>query len=207
MRSSARIALRAGIVAIFSLYGFHSSRAAQVVLSDPLTSWSLGFGPQSSSIMLKNGAVHIMETGNDASWEIYPGFNFTDMDASITITPQVPTGSAAGLIFWATGPDDFVVFQVSDPNGTFGVNRRISANGGSWQTIVPYTQNAAVKTGAANTLRVVTQGNTVSLYLNGQSIGSVPIEAPAGGGTVGFEGEGQGTQPADYVYSNLSVSQ
>jgi hypothetical protein len=157
--------------------------------------------------MLKNGAVHITLTGNNADWETYPGFNFTDMDASITITPQVTTGSVAGLIFWATGPSDFFVFQVSDTGGTFGVNRRISANGGSWQTIVAYTQNAAVKTGAANTLRVVTQGNSVSLYINGQSIGSVPIQAPVGGGTVGFEGEGQGTQTADYVYSNLSVSQ
>jgi hypothetical protein len=207
MGSSAKLAFRAGIVVIFSLCGFHSSRAAQVVLSDPLTSWPLSFGAQGSAVMLKNGAVHITLTGSSADWETYPGFNFTDMDASITITPQVATGSVAGLIFWASGPSDFVVFQVADPNGTFGVSRRISANGGSWQTIVPFTQNAAIKTGAANTLRVVTQGNSASLYINGQSIGSVPIQAPAGGGTVGFEGEGQGTQPADYVFSNLSVSQ
>jgi hypothetical protein len=34
-----------------------------------------------------------------------------------------------------------------------------------------------------------------------------PLQAPAGGGSVGFLGAGTTGQPADYAFSNLSVSQ
>jgi len=198
-----------GLIVMLSLSAIRTSRAAQVVLSDPLTSWPLNFGAQTANIMLKNGAVHVVLPGNGSISEIYTGFNFTNMDASITITPQTATGNVAGLIFWATGPGDFFEFMISDVNGNFALVQRGSANGGSWNLIVPFTQNAAIKSGAGatNTLRVVTQGNSVALYINGQTIGNADIPEPAGGGAVGFDGEGQGTQPADYVFSNLSVSQ
>jgi hypothetical protein len=187
----------------------NASPAAQVVLSDPLTSWPLNFGAQGDAVMLKDGAVHIILSENAANWETYPGFAFTDMDASVTITAQTATGNSAGMIFWATGLSDFFVFSVSDVAGSFAVTRHLSANGGSWQIIAPYIANAAIKSGAGavNTLHLVTKGNSVALSINGQSIGTLALQAPAGGGTVGIEGEGQAGKAADYIFSNLSVSQ
>jgi hypothetical protein len=199
-----------GVVVILGLSGVQTSLGSEVVLSDPLTSWPLNFGVQTGNVMLKDGAVHIVESSNSVNWATYPGFNFTDMDASVTITAQTPTGNAAGLVFWSTGPSDFFVIDISDSNGTVAVNRRLSANGGSWQVIMPYTANAAIKTGvgAVNTIRIVTKGNSVALSINGQSIGTLAVQAPSGGGTVGIEAEGLATgQPADYAFSNLSVSQ
>jgi hypothetical protein len=198
-----------GVVVILGLSGVQTSLASEVVLSDPLTSWPLNFGVQTGAVMLKDGAVHIVESANSVNWATYPGFNFTDMDASVTITAKTSTGNAAGLVFWSTGPSDFFVIDISDPNGTVAINRRLSANGGSWQVILPYTANAAIKTGvgAVNTIRIVTKGNSVALSINGQSIGTLAVQAPSGGGTVGIEGEGLAGKPADYVFSNLSVSQ
>ncbi len=74
---------------------------------------------------------------------------------------------------------------------------------------IPYTANAAIKSGvgAVNTLHIVTKGNSAALSINGQSIGTLALQAPAGGGTVGIEEEGQADKAADYVFSNLSVSQ
>ena len=209
MHSFVKAVFGMGVIAMLGLRGVQSSPAAQVVLSDPLTSWPLNFGTQSDRIKLKDGAVHIIETSAAANWAIFTGFNFTDMEASLTIAPQVPTGNAAGLIFWATSQSDFFIVSIDDVSGTFGVSRRISANGGSWQVLVPYTANAAVKsgTGAVNTIRIVTKGNSVALFINGQSIGTLAVPAPAGGGTVGIEGEGQDGKPADYIFSNISVSQ
>ncbi len=140
-------------------------------------------------------------------WAIYAGFNFTDQDSSVTITPKTTTGSDAGLVFWATGPSDFYFFGVSDTAGTFGIYRHVAATG--WQPIVPFMANPNVKTGAGavNTLRLVSKGNLVSLFVNGQPIGKLQIQAPPAGGTVGIIGEGSAKNPWDYAYSDLSVSQ
>jgi hypothetical protein len=198
-----------GVIVMLGLSAVQTGLAAQVVLSDPLTSWPLNFGAQTANVMLKDGAVHIVESGSAGNWETFSGFSFTDMDASVTISAQTATGSAAGLLFWATGPSDFFYFGVADVAGTFSIYRYVSANGGAWQAIFPFTANAAVKTGvgAVNTLRLVTKGNSAALFVNGQSLGTLDLQAPSAGGTVGIYAEGQAGQPADYVFSNLSVSQ
>ncbi|MBV8889490.1 MAG: hypothetical protein JO305_07455 [Alphaproteobacteria bacterium] len=201
--------MAAAHIVMFALFGIQGSRASQIVLSDPLTAWPLNFGPQSANVMLRDGAVHIVESGDAASWVTISGFNFADMDASVTITSQTASGNAAGLIFWATAPQDFFEFAIYDSIGSFGVTRRLPAGGGSWQILVPATKSAAVKSGigAANTARIVTKGNAAALFINGQPVGNLDVQAPSGGGTVGIEGEGQAGQSADYVFSNLVVSQ
>jgi hypothetical protein len=45
------------------------------------------------------------------------------------------------------------------------------------------------------------------VFINGQSMGTLAVQAPAGGGMVGIYAEGQADKPADYVFSNMSVSQ
>jgi hypothetical protein len=197
----------AGLVACLGLGGIQASRAAQVVLTDPLTSWPLNFGAPGTSLLLKDGYVHITMPTAGVNWATYAGFNFTDQDSSVTITPKTTTGSDAGLVFWATGPSDFYFFGVSDTAGTFGIYRHVAATG--WQPIVPFMANPNVKTGvgAVNTLRLVSKGNLVSLFVNGQPIGKLQIQAPPTGGTVGIIGEGSAKNPWDYAYSDLSVSQ
>jgi hypothetical protein len=186
-----------------------SAHATQVVLSDPLTQWPLNFGAQTDHVMMKDGQVHIIVSGSGAGSEIYPGFTFKDMDASVTITAKTQTGNAAGLLFWVSQPGDFYVFSVSDSSGALGVVHHVPANGGTWETVVPFTKDPNIRSGrnAANTLRVVTNGNSISLFINGTAVGRLAAIAPQDGGTVGIEGEGKAGGRADYAFSNLSVSQ
>ncbi|MGO9817135.1 MAG: hypothetical protein ACLPJJ_00455 [Acidocella sp.] len=181
--------------------------AGTPVLSDPLTNWPLNLGPQGASVHMENGAVHITAPANGAGWVTYSGFDFTDMDASVTVAPNNGNGNACGLLFWSTGPSDFFDFAISDTAGTFGVFKHVSTPAPHWETIVPYTKTSLVKSGAPNTLRLVTKGNYVTLYINGQSAGALSLPAPQGGGAVGFEGEGNASGASDYTVSNLSVSQ
>jgi len=187
----------------------NAARAEQVVLSDPLTSWPLNFGAQTDHVMMRDGQVNILVTGSNAGWEVYNGFTFKDMDASVTVTAKTNTGNDAGLVFWVTAPTDFYVFTVSDSAGTLGVVHHVADNGGSWQTIVPFTKDTRIQSGrgAVNTLRVVTSGNSISLYINGGSVGRLVAIAPQTGGAVGIMGEGKPGATADYAFSNLSVSQ
>ncbi|MDR3505304.1 MAG: hypothetical protein P4L52_03575 [Acidocella sp.] len=139
---------------------------------------------------------------NGAGWVTYSGSDFTNMDVSVTGTPN--NGNAFGLLFWSTGPNDFFEFTISDTDGTFGVFKHTASR---WETIVPYTKTNLVKSGAPNTLRLVTKGNYVTLYINGQSVGALSLPAPQGGGVVGFEGEGNASGASDYTVFSLSVSQ
>ncbi len=186
-------------------------RAEQVALSDPLTSWPLNLGPQSKLIQLKDGAVHILAPKGRSTGVQYQGFSFTNMDASIKVSRESPAGQDAGLMFWATGPNDFYYFDVSDTVGSFSVLRQQTANGGNWSEVVPPTASPLVKTGvnAVNVLRVVTQGNSVTLFVNGQQLGTLNALAPAGGGTVGIwaENSAAATDTSDYAFSDLTVSQ
>jgi len=181
--------------------------AGAPVLSDPLTNWPLNFGAQGTMVHMENGALHITAPANGSGWVTYNGFNFTDMDASVTVTPNNSTGNAFGLLFWSTGPDDFFDFWASDVSGSFGVAKYASTPAPHWETIVPSTKTSLVKPNAPNTLRVLTKGNYVTLYINGQTTGSLSLPAPQGGGAVGIEGEGSAKGASDYTVSNLSVSQ
>ena len=196
------------VLALLSLGKIGPALAApQVVLSDPLTSWPLNFGAQGSSILVKNGTVHIVLSPNTANWAIYNGFTFTNMDASVTVASQTKAGTLGGLVFWASGQNDFFVFYVADLTGTFSIYRHVSTGSPAWRNIVPFIKSPAVKMGEANTLRVVTKGNSVSLFVNGQAVGALGIMAPDGGGAVGIEAESDAKLPGEFAFSNLTVSQ
>jgi hypothetical protein len=206
MQTVAKLARRAGLSALF-LVAAAPALAGQPVLSDPLNVWPLNFGTQNNAILAKNNAVHILAPANGALWAIYSGFDFTDMDASVTITPNTATGSAAGLLFWATGASDFFDFSVSDVNGTMAVYKHVSTANPQWQAIVPYMKTNLLKQQGPNVLRLVTKNNYITLYINGEWAGAVSAMGPQAGGAVGIEGEGSAKGPGDYAFANLTVSQ
>jgi hypothetical protein len=183
------------------------ARAEQVVLSDPLTSWPLNFGAQSAFTMMKDGALHIVEPQPYSSYVSYTGFTFKDMDASATVTATPHDAGDAGLLFWSDGLGDYYYFGISAAQGTFSVSHHTAQTG--WTIIVGWTKDPSIKTGpaAANTLRVVTKGSAIQLFVNSTALGHLGVMAPAAGGAVGLLGEGSTTGPTDYAFSNLSVSQ
>jgi hypothetical protein len=209
MKQLCRMIALLGLAAFLLVAGGQGARAAQVVISDPLTSWPLNFGAQGPAIMIKDGGLHIVETKGFSNYVTYSGFTFKDMDASVTITSKENVAGDAGLVFWSNALGDYYFFGVSDAAGTFGLYHRLAANGGSWQTIVPWSKDPDVKTGAGavNMLRVVTKGNMIQLYLNGAPLGHAQVQAPSAGGAIGLIGEGGAKGPSDFVFSNLTVSQ
>ena len=187
------------------------AHAEQVVLADPLTSWPLSFGAQGPIIMMKPDGLHIVEPSDYSNYINYPGFTFKDMDASVTIAAKVAGPGDAGLVFWSNGQGDYFMCSVAPVAGSFSMFHHTvsAANTAAWVTIVPWTKDPNIKTGAGavNTIRVVGKGNSIQLFINGASIGHVFIQAPASGGTVGMTAEGGTGGPSDFVFSNLTVSQ
>ncbi len=211
MRQLFRRSMIAGLALSGLLLRVPGAAAGQVVLADPLTSWPLNFGAQGSSILMQPDGLHLLEPKAFNNYIIYSGFTFKDMDASLTITAKSPGPGDAGLLFWWNGAGDYYTLSVAPGFGTFSINHHVTtaANTVVWQPIVPWMKDPNIKTGAnaVNTLRLVTKGNSMQLFINGASVGHLLIQAPAAGGAVGLTGEGGAGGTSDYIFSNLSVSQ
>jgi hypothetical protein len=185
-----------------------AAQAEQVVLSDPLVTWPLNFGAQGPIIMMKPDGLHIIQPKSFSAYAIYTGFTFKDMDASVTITAKVDGPGDAGLIFWSNGLGDYYTCTLAPAPGTVGMYHHTAA-GNVWVPVVPYMKDPNIKTGAGavNTLRLVTKGNNIQLFINGGAVGHVFVQAPAAGGAIGLIGEGGDAGPSDFIFSNLTVSQ
>jgi hypothetical protein len=138
----------------------------------------------------------------------YQGTTYGDGNVCATVTPLASDKAedqTAGVIFWASDLNNFYVFEVQ-VNGAFCVSQ-LSQNG-PWTFAVPWQASAATKTGVgvANTLRVQTAGNTATLFINDQQVGTFTGTPPGAASQVGFF-TGSSSKTADsWDISDLSVT-
>jgi hypothetical protein len=117
---------------------------------------------------------------------------FTVKDADICTDAVWPEGDqpvlGAGLLFW--GEDNRTYFQFGIlNNGKFWIARK---QDGKWLgTIAANVDSTAIKTlpGAVNTLRVKTNGNSVTFYINGTKVRELRGQAPKSDWRFGLSGD------------------
>jgi hypothetical protein len=112
----------------------------------------------------------------------------------------------AGLLFW--GEDNRTYFQFGIlNNGKFWIARK---QDGKWLgTIAANVDSTAIKTlpGATNTLRVKTNGNSVTFYINGTKVREVRGQAPKSNWRFGLSGDNFDKQKeAKVVFKSMKVT-
>ena len=127
------------------------------------------------------------------------------MDASVDIR-MAQSGEGnwyAGLSFWAEDIENCYIAGICPANGNISLIRIMK---GKDVFPLPWDHSDAVKTGsdAVNKLRVVTKGNSITMYVNGQEVGSFNGKPPDGGGMIGVVGSA-GKEAYIWEYSNLMV--
>lgn len=110
------------------------------------------------------------------------GFNLSDFDLSVdAVQAEGPVDNGYGIIFRYLGPDDFYRFDISG-DGHWGLSRYVNDD---WTLLVPLTASDAIRPpGETNTLRVVMQGTTAQLFVNGVNLHEA--EVLRGTGRVGL---------------------
>lgn len=135
---------------------------------------------------------------------------FTVKDADICTDTVWPEGDqpvlGAGLLFW--GEDNRTYFQFGIlNNGKFWIARK---QDGKWLgTIAANVDSTAIKTlpGATNTLRVKTNGNSVTFYINGTKVRDLRGQAPKTGWRFGLSGDNFDKQKeAKVIFKNMKVT-
>jgi hypothetical protein len=173
-------------------------------------SLDLGTYPQSKITIQGGTAVaSLLQTGTMTRTEEYSGARYGDVSVCVTVG-SVATDKAeneiAGVIFWALDYTSFYSFQVNFTNGQFDVSQRLPS--GQWGMPLVWTSSPAIVQGMGktNALRVQTKGNTATLFINDQQVGVFNGTAalPAGGGQVGFYGQGDGTDTLQFT--NFAVA-
>ena len=184
-----------------------------VVFQDSFTSPSpnLDVKPDvRDNITIQGGKAEITFTQpNVARNEEYGGVQYGDVHVCSTFTTAAtdkPENQSAGLMFWGGSDGGFYTFQFDPAHGNYALLQQVPGTG--WSVPVPWTASAAiVKTlGSPNTLQVQTKGNVVTMFINGQNVGTYTGTPPPGGGLVGFSVSDSTNSTDTWDVTDFSVS-
>ncbi len=125
-------------------------------------------------------------------------------------TPQLGRSAYAGLMFWAKDFINNYKFLVA-PQGTYAVTRVFTQAPNkpfNMASIVHWTPSPAIKTGLnqSNTLRVVTKGIQVKLYINGSELTTISGEPPQKGAKIRLIGASGPITKSFWHFTKLKVT-
>jgi DNA-binding beta-propeller fold protein YncE len=142
--------------------------------SDPTSGWQV-WSDADAEVRYEDSEYHVLVSGqNLVAWGAY-GRAYGDFDVSVKARAQegLQCGNdnncevAAGLIFRQQDNDNFYLFRVS----LWGWYQFLKHVGDTWVTIIPWTSSPHVNLGlATNEFRIIAQGTTLRLYLNGRHL-------------------------------------
>jgi hypothetical protein len=130
-------------------------------------------------------------------------------DADICVTARIVESpdlskSGLGIIFWAKGFDDNYLFQLLG-NGTYYVTHWVDR---SWQSVTPIASVRSYKQGLGqdNQLRVVTKGQTVSVFVNDEQVARFRAPTPTGLVKVGLRASALANEPSSFEFREFTVT-
>ena len=153
-----------------------------LLLDEKFASLDPGWGPPDSVASVRDDRMVLeLEAGN-AYLQSYSGTRFKDADIEIAITDRAGSGpAAAGLVFWMVDPKNYAV--VTFKGGIVSIGRvSAGARKNNAQVADPLITKGP---GTDNVIRVVTQGESARISVNGKEMGTISGNPPKGGGRVG----------------------
>ena len=193
------------LVAVLGLVSI-SWAAGTALYEDKFTSMDPGWGASDKNFDIKDGKMTVQPNAKETYTAIYEGNIFpNNVDASLNVkfvkAPDPTWG--AGLVFWSTGLKNFYAVLIN-ANGWFTVQRRM---GDRFINPVSWRQNDAIKkgTGVDNQLRVVTDGNKGTVFVNGKELISFTGTPPEGGSQIGVRVASGDNEPNVVEFTDLKV--
>jgi len=204
--------LSAGLAVVFAANPAWQVAAAacegeKVIFEDKFADDAGGW-PLRDTVEVRDGAFVIKLPPDDMQSNL--NVTFTVKDADICSEAVWPDGEetmlGAGLLFW--GEDNRTYFQFGIlNNGKFWIARK---QDGKWLgTIAANVDSAAInqEPGASNMLRVKTDGNNVSFFINGTKVRELRGQAPKGDWRFGLSGDNfDKEKEATVVFKTVKVT-
>jgi hypothetical protein len=177
-----------------------------VVLLEDHFSTNASIWESSSSTTLADGKLELKTKAGKADKVIgSPLYKDVDLCADMAVVAGSNLSTVyVGLGFWMTDYQNLYTFQIT-PEGFAGVYR---LNKDKWETTLEDKASDSIKKGrdAVNTLRVVTDGNNATLYINGDQFGEITGEPPEEGQHVGFVVEASSQSSSTFQFDDMNVT-
>jgi hypothetical protein len=165
-----------------------ASLAGKVLFEDKFTSLDPSWGAPGPIMDAKDGKLVITPQKNTSQTILNQANVFpNDMEGSFTMTfvkAPAPTWGS-GLVFWAKDYNEYYAILIN-AEGWFAVQRYVA---GRYLLPVAWRESDVIKKGegAANQVKVVTNGNKATVSINGKEVISLSGQPPQGGSLVGFK--------------------
>jgi len=132
------------------------------------------------------------------------GFRDAEISAEVLMSKGDDLDQLGGLIFWAKDYNDCYALVIS-ADGKFAVGRKLI---GRWINPIAKTGNDAIKTGIGETnkLRVRTEGNLLTAFINGIKVATLAGEPPQGVSFIGLYGESAERTRNVWEFTNVTVT-
>lgn len=131
----------------------------------------------------------------------YQADSYDKADICVDVTQLSPGDAGAGLMFNATGGNDYYYFWVN-PGGIAGISRW---SNNKWLRPVP-ARKVQVDAKKAVTLRVTLDGDHATAYVNDQKLADFKVKPVDGGGFVGLGADGGQDSDITWGFSKMKVT-
>jgi hypothetical protein len=180
--------------------------AEKIPIEEEFAAWDPGWGTPDGNWNVTDGKLRITPLLNSSALLINQKRGFKDAEVAVDVAMSrgENMGQLGGLIFWAKGYNDCYAMVVS-ADGRFAVGRKLV---GRWINPIAKTENTAVKTGIGqvNKLRIRTQGNLLTAYVNDNQVATLVGEPPQGVGYIGLYGESAETSQNIWDFTTVTVT-
>ena len=132
------------------------------------------------------------------------GFGDAEISADVLMSKGDNLDQLGGIIFWAKDYNDCYALVIS-ADGKFAVGRKLI---GRWINPIAKTGNGVIKTGLGETnkLRVNTEGNHLTAFINGIQVATLAGEPPHGVSFIGLYGESAERTRNIWEFTNVTVT-
>jgi hypothetical protein len=204
-------ALLGAVVALaFSLGAGHAAHACgkgALLLEDGFDTLQPIWGEADEWMTVQDKRLVIKEQdGHFYSVSTSSTYQEVDYCATVSLLASPDLGyTYAGLIFWGKDAHNFYAFQITF-DGYATVYRYAD---GKWVAVIKDRKAGAARTGlrAISRLRVVTNGDKATFYVNDAKFGTVTGDPPEGGQRIGFSVEAPSKGEAIFALDNVQVNE
>jgi hypothetical protein len=180
---------------------------SQVLFEDTFETLAPTWGSVDDSFFIDSDRLTIMPGYDQYYTALSTMGTYEDADICIdleAIKADAQGNSFAGLIFWAIDYDNYY-YLVITAEQSIGVFRR---QRGRVLPQLRWTRIDALKpgNGAFNQIRVVTTGNTASIYVNDQFYATMKGQPPSDGQQIGIRATSPRNDRAIWAFDNIKIT-
>jgi len=180
---------------------------SQVLFEDTFEALAPTWGAPDDSFFIDSERLTIMPGYDQYYTALSTMGTYEDADICMDLEPikaDAQGNSFAGLIFWAIDYDNYYYLVVTAEQ-SIGVFRR---QRGRVLPQLRWTRIDALKpgNGVVNQIRVLTSGNTASIFINGQFYATMKGQPPSDGQQIGVRATSPRNDRAIWAFDNIKVT-